>query len=163
MSPRVGPVKRVTLWVRDVDVSLALYRDILGLTVIEDKVLEGPPVQGLLGLEAGRLRIVHLCAGGATHGWIGLYALTGARPVLPALPAPDPQRFSYGQSVVVFDTVKLDEILPALRAAGCRFLGPLIDYVKPATTGPTLAGRYREAVFFDPDGVAVSLIQFEPA
>ncbi len=42
-------------------------------------------------------------------------------------------------------------------------LGAPIDYPKPAGSGPTPAGRYREVVFFDPDGVPVSLIQFEAA
>lgn len=161
---RVGPVKRVTLWVRDVEASLVLYRDLLGLCVIEDKLLEGPAVASLLGLDAGRLRIVHLAAGEAqTHGWVGLYALTGARPAPASLPPPDPQRFSLGQAAVVFETREFDDILRRLDAGGYRFLGRPIDYVKPSGGGPTPAGRYREAVFFDPDGIPVSVIQYEPA
>jgi len=160
---RVGPVKRVTLWVRDIDASLALYRDLLGLQVIEDKVLEGAAVQALLGLESGRLRIVHLSADGQPQGWVGLYALTGARPAPPSLPEPDPSRFSYGQSVVVFETQRMDELLNLLRKGGYRLLGAPIDYVKPSGTGPTPGGRYREVIFFDPDGIPVSLIQIGPA
>jgi len=159
----VGPVKRVTLWVRDIEASLALYRDLLGLEVIEDKVLEGAALASLLGLEAGRLRIVHLSGQGATHGWVGLYALTDAQPPPPSLATPDPAAFSYGQAVVVFETRCLESILDRLDAGGYRRLGQPIDYVKPRATGPTPAGRYREAVFFDPDGVPVSLIQFDAA
>lgn len=159
----VGPLKRLTLWVRDVERSLALYRDLLGLDVVEDKVLEGPAVAALLGLESGRLRIVHLAADGATVGWIGLYALTGAKPSVPSLPVPDPKGFSYGQAVAVFETRCIDSILERLGAGGYRLLGRPIDYVKQQSTGPTPAGRYREVVFFDPDGVPVSVIQFEPA
>ena len=33
-----GPVKRVTLWVRDADKSLRVYRDALGFSVLEDKL-----------------------------------------------------------------------------------------------------------------------------
>jgi catechol 2,3-dioxygenase-like lactoylglutathione lyase family enzyme len=159
----IGPIKRVTLWVRDVEASLSLYRDVLGLEVIEDKVLEGPPVRALLGLESGRLRIVHLSADGRPHGWVGLYALTEASPAPPSLAHPHPDRFSYGQAVVVFDTQHLDVLLPRLEQGGYRLLGTPIDYVKPSVSGPTPAGRYREVIFFDPDGIPVSLIQSGPA
>lgn len=43
----VGPLKRLTLWVRDAEASLALYRDLLGLEVIEDTLLEGVAVTNL--------------------------------------------------------------------------------------------------------------------
>ena len=46
----VGPVKRVTLWVRDLERSLAVYRDALGLQVLEQKDLEGPAIAALVGL-----------------------------------------------------------------------------------------------------------------
>jgi catechol 2,3-dioxygenase-like lactoylglutathione lyase family enzyme len=157
----VGPVKRVTLWVRDAEASLALYRDLLGLAVIEDKLLEGPAVAGLLGLEAGRLRIVHLASGGSAQGWIGLYELTGARPAPPELAAPDARRFSYGQAVVVFETREIESLLAKLERGGHPLMMRPIDYLKPAGDGPTPAGRYREVVFLDPDGVPVSLIQYD--
>lgn len=158
---QVGPVKRVTLWVRDIEASLALYRDLLGLDVVEDKQLEGPAVAALLGLEQGRLRIVHLSAAGHDHGWVGLYALTDAKPAPPSLPPPDPRRFSYGQAAVVMQTERLDALLGRLEAAGCRSMGPVIDYVKAEGSATSPAGRYREALFLDPDGIAVSLIQFD--
>ncbi len=162
MTPAVGPVKRITLWVRDIGASLALYRDLLGLSVLEDKLLEGASVRALLGLESGRLRIVHLGAREDPHGWIGLYALAEAKPVPPSLPTPDRARFSYGQAVVVFETERLDEMLAQLRSRHYRLLGSVIDYLKPAGTDRSPAGRYREVVFFDPDDIPVSLIQFDP-
>jgi catechol 2,3-dioxygenase-like lactoylglutathione lyase family enzyme len=159
----VGPLKRLTLWVRDAEASLALYRDLLGLEVIEDKLLEGVAVAALLGLEAGRLRIVHLASGGRQDGWIGLYELSAARPAPPELAPPDPRRFAYGQAVAVFETNDIEALLARLQRGGYHFMQPPIDYVKPAGAGPTPAGRYREAIFFDPDGVPVSLIQYEPS
>ena len=37
-----SPLKRMTIFNRDMEASLALYRDILGFTVIEDKLISGP-------------------------------------------------------------------------------------------------------------------------
>ena len=163
MSTAVGPVKRVTLWVRDIEASLALYRDLLGLSVVEDKRLEAAAVRALLGVEAGRLRIVHLGAGEDPHGWVGLYALADARPAPPSLPVPDRTRFSYGQAVVVFETRRLDELRISLATHGYRMLGPAIDYFKNEGSPQSPAGRYREVVFFDPDDIPISIIQFDPA
>ena len=163
MSLAVGPVKRVTLWVRDIDESLALYRDLLGLSVLEDKLLDEAAVRALLGVEGGRLRIVHLGAGEVPHGWIGLYALTDARPAPPSLPAPGRAQFSYGQAVVVFETRRIEELRAMLVSRRYRLLGPAIDYFKHKGSPQSPAGRYREVVFFDPDDIPVSLIQFDPA
>jgi catechol 2,3-dioxygenase-like lactoylglutathione lyase family enzyme len=158
-----GPVKRVTIWVRDAEASLRLYRDVLGLEVIEDKRLEGPQIAAIVGLEEVQLRIVHLAPAGATHGWIGLYELGSPQPSVPALAAPPPDRPAYGQATIVLTTDRMQEILPRLHALGVRFLtAPQPEYVKTTPGGPTPAGRYSEAIFFDPDGVPVSLIGYAP-
>ena len=87
MSGRAGPVKRVTLWVRDIEAALRVYRDALGLVVVEDKALAGPSIARMVGLEQASLRIVHLAAPGMDHGWVGLYAISDTQPTaLPALP-----------------------------------------------------------------------------
>lgn len=159
----IGPVKRVTLWVRDAEASLALYRDVLELDVVEDKVIEGAAIAGLIGLDNARLRIVHLSSDGHEDGWVGLYEVSRARPAMLAMTAsPDPARFAYGQAVVVFTTNELQRILPRLKAGGYRFLRTPVAYVKPTTTGPMQAGRYTEAIFFDRDGIPVSLLGYEP-
>lgn len=163
MTGVTGPVKRVTLWVRDAERSLAVYRDALGLGVIEDKRLEGAAIARMVGLEWARLRIVHLAPAGATHGWVGLYEIRDARPVaLEALPAPTgfPR---YGQAVVVLDTTAMREVLPRLRACpDVRFVTEPTEYVKSTPGDATPPGRYSEAIFFDPDGIPVSLIGYEP-
>jgi catechol 2,3-dioxygenase-like lactoylglutathione lyase family enzyme len=159
----VGPVKRVTLWVRDAEASLRLYRDVLELEVVEDKVIEGAGIAALVGLEDVRLRIVHLASGGHEDGWIGLYEASRVRPPMQPMPAaPDPAHFAYGQAVVVFNTNHLGRIMPRLEAGGYRYLRTPASYVKPTTTGPTPAGVYTEAIFFDPDGIPVSLIGYAP-
>jgi len=145
------PLKRVTLWVRSAEASLRLYRDALGLEVIEDKVLAGPHLAKVVGLEEATLRIVHLAAPGATHGWVGLYELSAA-----------PDRPAYGQATIVFTTDRLPELLARVRGLGLRFLTEPAEYVKTTAGDVTPPGRYSEAIFFDPDGVPVSLMGFAP-
>ena len=156
------PLKRVTLWVRSAEASLRLYRDALGLEVIEDKVLAGPHLAKVVGLEEATLRIVHLAAPGATHGWVGLYELSAARPPVPELAPPPPDRPAYGQATIVFTTDRLPELLARVRGLGLRFLTEPAEYVKTTAGDVTPPGRYSEAIFFDPDGVPVSLMGFAP-
>jgi catechol 2,3-dioxygenase-like lactoylglutathione lyase family enzyme len=158
-----GPLKRVTIWVRDAEASLSLYRDVIGLDVIEDKTLSGPAIAAMVGLQDATLRIVHLAPAGATHGWIGLYALADSTPAVPKTPAPQPSGLTYGQVSVVIPTDAMDRILPKLRERGVRFLTEPKDYVKTTPGDSTPPGRYTEAIFFDPDGVMVSLMGFVPA
>jgi len=158
-----GPVKRVTIWVRDAERSLRLYRDLLGLEVIEDKRLAGADIARIIGLDTAALRIVHLSSGGATHGWIGLYELADAEPQVAELPPPPPDRPAYGQVAIVLTTERMAELLPQLRAEGVTFLAPpQPEYVKSTPGGATPPGRYSEALFFDPDGVLVSLMGYAP-
>lgn len=157
----VGPLKRVTLWVRDVEASLAVYRGALGLAVLEDKQLAGPAIARMIGLEQARLRIVHLGPVGATHGWVGLYAITDTAPrPMAALPAPTGFP-SYGQATLVFTTDQMAEVLARLRELPTvRFVTEPTEYVKTTAGEATPPGRYSEAIFFDPDGVPVSLIGY---
>jgi catechol 2,3-dioxygenase-like lactoylglutathione lyase family enzyme len=159
---RTGPVKRVTVWCRDAERSLRLYRDILGLTVLEDKVVSGPEIARLAGLRDCRLRIIHLASGDSTCGWIGLYELSQADPMPEARAVPRGDRLSFGQPAVVLETPHLEEIVAQLERGGYVFLTRPTSYRKQ-TGGPLPAGRYTETMFFDPDGVLVALVGFEPA
>lgn len=158
-----GPLKRVTLWVRDANASLAVYRDAIGLTVLEDKTVEGAAIAKMVGLQSARLRIVHLATPGATHGWIGLYEISATQPA-PMQALPRPERFPlYGQATVVLTTERMAEILPRLRAtAGVRLITEPTEYVKSTPGDATPPGRYSEVIFFDPDGIPVSLIGYAP-
>jgi catechol 2,3-dioxygenase-like lactoylglutathione lyase family enzyme len=155
-------LKRVTLWVRNAERSLDLYRDAIGLSVLEDKQVEGPAIAAMLGLRQARLRIVHLGTPGSNHGWIGLYELSATEPTVPALAAAPEHGPAYGQATIVLTTNRMSEILPRVRNLGLRFMTEPRDYVKTTPGDATPPGRYREAIFFDPDGIAVSLIGYEP-
>jgi catechol 2,3-dioxygenase-like lactoylglutathione lyase family enzyme len=155
-------LKRVTLWCRSADRSLGLYRDILGLAVLEDKVVSGPEIAQLVGLRDCRLRIVHLAAQNAGHGWIGLYEITQADPTPDSLTVPRGDRITYGQATLVLETDRLGELVPQLERAGYVFMTPPTTYTRAASGSVTPAGRYTETIFFDPDGVPVALVGFEP-
>jgi catechol 2,3-dioxygenase-like lactoylglutathione lyase family enzyme len=156
-----GPLQRVTLWVRDADRSLALYRDLLGLPVLEDKIVPGPYLGRMVGYESAGLRIVHLGTG--THGWVGLYELRDASPAPVPLAAAPRGRLQPGQATVVLQARGLEALAAKLDASGYEFLLRPQAYVKESGTPLFPAGRYTEAIFFDPDGFPVSLIEYAPA
>ena len=158
------PLKRVTLWVRDVEASLALYRDALGLEVLEDKQIGGPQIARMVGLEQATLRIVHLGPRGATHGWVGLYAISNTAPrPMAALPAPTGFPL-YGQATLVFTTGQMTEAVARLREVpGVRLVTEPTEYHKAVASEAMPAGYYSEVIFFDPDGVPVALSGYRPA
>jgi len=160
---RAGAVKRVTVWVRDIEAALRVYRDALGLQVIEDKALAGTGIARMVGLSQAALRMVHLAAPGTDYGWVGLYAVTDTQPTaLAELPTPDgfPR---YGQATVVLTVQGMPEIVARLRATpGVRFVTEPTEYHKTTPGDVTPPGLYREVIFFDPDGIPVSLMEFLP-
>ncbi len=158
-----GPVKRVTLWVRDAERSLAVYRDALDLTVIEDKRLEGASIARMVGLDTAALRIVHLAHPYATHGWIGLYEISQTHPrAMESLP--EPSGFPrYGQATIAISVLAVAETVSRLRRiAGLRFITEPTEYVKTTAGDATPPGRYSEAIFFDPDNISVALMSYAP-
>lgn len=160
---RAGPIKRVTIWVRDAEASLRVYRDALGLQAIEDKTLRGAAIARMVGLEEASLRIVHLAADGADQGWVGLYEISDTQPApMQALPAPAgfPR---YGQASIVLPVTDMPRIVERLRAtAGVKFVTEPTEYRKTTAGDATPPGLYREVIFFDPDGVPVALMEFVP-
>lgn len=161
MTPRL---KRVTLWVRDASRSLRLYRDILGLEMLEDKTLSGAAIAQLVGLEQATLRIVHLGPGASTQGWVGLYEIreTSPRPMAALEPATGFPM--YGQSTLVFDVEDAASYASRLNALGdIRVLSGPTSYLKSESSAAMPAGRYSELIFQDPDGFIVSLLGFSPS
>ncbi|MCS6946236.1 MAG: VOC family protein [Steroidobacteraceae bacterium] len=153
--------KRVTLWVRDAERSLRLYRDVLGLTVIEDKRVSGTAIAKMVRLQEVQLRIVHLARPGATSGWLGLYEIGSARPPL----APDAASGGfprYGQTTLVFTVDAVPQTLERLRGLDLQLVAGPTEYDKHTPGEATPPGRYREAICLDPDGIPLSLIDYRP-
>lgn len=151
------PLKRVTLWVRNLERSLALYRDVLGLSVLEEKQLAGAAIARMVGLEEATLRIVHLGRPNESFGWIGLYEISNTAP-RPMAESGSPRQFPlYGQAALVFDTDRVTAIASELAAVEG------VTIVAGPTAYARADGTFHELILLDPDGIPVSLMGFTPA
>lgn len=152
----VPPLKRVTLWVRNLERSLALYRDALGLAVLEEKQLQGAAIARMVGLDEASLRIVHLGRPGESFGWIGLYEICDTAPRPMAETGSRRQFPLYGQATLVFETTAVTQIAAKLAALeGVTIMAGPSAYARAD-------GTFEELIFLDPDGIAVSLMGFTP-
>jgi len=151
-----GPVdvRRTTLMVRDIDRSLAFYRDALGLTVIYDQELGGgvdedgnprPPTARLALLRANDTFI----------GVIGLYH----RYTDPEAPAPENRRPVSGDVIIVINATDLDERFEKVRSTP----GVTVHTEPELRVYPTPDGKGEIPVMFsaifDPDGFFIEVNQ----
>jgi len=159
MNTNITPIKRATIFCRDTERSLACYRDILGLEVIEDKRLEGHAFGRMMGLGECVIRIVHLQAEQSSNGLVGLYGIEQGRPPeAPFVPQPSVQ---LGQVVLVFYSTELQRIYEKILQAGLSVLSEPKVYEKNTPTSYMPLGKYTEMIFLDPDNVAVNIVQHE--
>jgi len=153
-----GPVdvRRTTLVVRDVDASLAFYRDALGLKVVYDQVItrpgraEDPP-----GTER-RMRLALLRANDDFVGVIGLLEYTAPR--LPDAPN-DAKRPGIGDVILVINASDLDRRFALVKATpGVRVASEptLTEYPSPDGKGTI---PVRVSAVWDPDGYFIELNQ----
>ncbi len=151
----------MTIFCRDIETSLSLYRDILGFDVAEDKVVEGSAMGEMIGYPQGvSMRIVHLQSNNSDNGLVGLYAIQD--PIPDELPRPPTDRILWGQTALVVSADSLDDIFPRLKHAGHDFLLEPREYIKPDDSEYMKAGIYTETMFYDNDGVLVSIICYRP-
>lgn len=149
-------VRRLTILVRDVDASLKLYRDVLGLQVNYDAVI---PVSGVAlpaGVAGNKTRLVLLNGNDAWVGWIGLMQYTD--PPL-ADPGPYPTRLPRGGHVIVMNTDDAATRCVAAKAVpGVTFTADVHVSEYPGRNGAPVI-RVRGCNFFDPDGTFIELNQ----
>ena len=145
----------MTIFCKNLERSLTLYRDILGFTVCEEKSVSGPSMGQMLGIGACTMRIAHLQSQHSENGLIGLYEISGAH--VEDAPQPTKGRIHYGQTAMVLYTNQLDDIYLAVTAAGYEFLTTPTPYQKTTDHPMMRAGTYTEMVFYDSDGVLVSI------
>jgi catechol 2,3-dioxygenase-like lactoylglutathione lyase family enzyme len=138
-------VRHVGIVVRDLDLSLTFYRDLLGLSVIREMDEEGVFLDAILGTEKARVRTVKL-AGTAGETQVELLSFTDPVPEIGAAPT----LFRAGPTHVAFTVGDLDGIYRRMTAAGITF-----------TTDPQLSPDGRAKVTFcrDPDGTALELVE----
>ncbi len=149
-------LRRTTLIVRDIDRSLAFYRDALGMQVIYDNAIRTPR-SATTDEEADRAsRLVFLRANDTYVGIIGL--LQYRKPVKPA-PNQGDEPFSTGSIVLLFNSEDVVTTFEKARKVnGVRAL-----YEPRETAYPSYDGKGTipviVSVLTDPDGFVIELNQ----
>jgi catechol 2,3-dioxygenase-like lactoylglutathione lyase family enzyme len=149
-------IRRITILVRDIDNSLKLYRDVMGLKVNYDAKIKVSGVALPAGVPGNMTRLVLLNGNDPFIGWIGLMQYTD--PPLPD-PGPYPKRLGLGGHVIVTnvdDAVKRCEM--AKKVPGVHFTGEArLQVYEGRNGGPPI--RVMGCNFFDPDGTFFELNQ----
>jgi catechol 2,3-dioxygenase-like lactoylglutathione lyase family enzyme len=149
-------IRRVTMIVRDMENSLKLYRDVMGLKVNYDAVLPMSGVALPAGEPGAKARLVLLNGNDPFIGWIGL--MEWLDPRLPD-PGPYPKRMGIGGHVIVTQTEDVDRrCAEAALIPGVAVTSLPRDQTYPGRNGaPPI--KVRGCNFFDPDGTLIELNQ----
>ena len=145
MSGRVIAVRHAGVSVRDLEKSLAFYRDGLGLTVRLQADESGPFLEEILGFPGVRVTTVKL---GAEQGQTLVELLRYDKPRPSS--APGREVYDLGSSHLALTVTDLDGLYHRLTEAGVTF-----------RSSPRMApdGRAKVAFCADPDGTPVELVE----
>lgn len=148
-------IRRLTILVRDIDSSLKLYRDVLGLEVNYDQRLTVSGVALPAGVPGNKVRLVLLNGNDPFIGWIGLMQYFD-----PPLAAPPySRRLVAGGHVLVTNTDDAVKRCAMAKAVpGVEFTAAPREQVYPGRKGGP-AIHVIGCNFFDPDGTAIELNQ----
>jgi catechol 2,3-dioxygenase-like lactoylglutathione lyase family enzyme len=151
-------IRRATIIVRDMDVSLKLYRDVIGLKVNYDTIVTTSGVALPAGPPGAKARLVLLNSNDPYIGWIGL--MQWVDPKLPD-PGPYPKRMGPGGVVIVTNTDDVPgKCAAAAKVPGVTVTGPPREQVYPGRNGaPPI--RVIGCNFFDPDGILIEMNQLQ--
>jgi len=149
-------IRRTTLIVRDMENSLKLYRDVLGMKVNYDTVVTMSGVALPAGTPGATARLVLLNGNDPFIGWIGL--MEWIDPKLPD-PGPYPTRMGIGSHVIITQTDDVDKrCAQAAKLPGVTMTAPARDQTYPGRNGaPPI--KVRGCNFFDPDGTLIEMNQ----
>jgi catechol 2,3-dioxygenase-like lactoylglutathione lyase family enzyme len=150
---KLAPMARATIFVRDLDESLKLYRDILGLKPMFDSRWSGKGINRIQNTEDKVLRACVLMAGESVYGNIGIYQLSNEKEAPPPLPMHKDTRT--GDFAVVFPTNDIWALTKKIQDAGYLIISP------PVTLIPRPGYKVQpvEMMFRDRDGMLVNLLQ----
>ncbi|MFC2027245.1 VOC family protein [Chloroflexota bacterium] len=146
-------VNHVGIVVRDMEKSIAFYRDGLGLTVFVDEMVSDPDVDEQCDVKDGEFRLVLLIdtAANAVELW------EWQNPSIEPTPA-EPNRFnSAGFFEIGLMVDDIDEAEKRLTEKGYNFTSPVWDFCKGRGLFGGAYGKVR--YILDPDGVRVELVQ----
>ena len=149
-------IRRTTLIVRDMENSLRLYRDVLGMKINYDTVVTMSGVALPAGPPGAKARLVLLNGNDPFIGWIGL--MEWIDPKLPD-PGPYPTRMGIGSHVIITQTDDVDRRCgEAAKVPGVTMTAPPRDQSYPGRNGaPPI--KVRGCNFFDPDGTLIEMNQ----
>tara|TARA_B100001996_G_scaffold66546_1_gene48264 strand:- start:3225 stop:3716 length:492 start_codon:yes stop_codon:yes gene_type:complete len=155
-----SPVSRITLFCRDIEKSLALYRDILGFEEIENKSIQSIKFNELMDIndENCFVRISYLQSERSDYGLIALFEVNSSE--LDKNQSIQNKSIQYGQSVIVLSTKDHQKIYQELKKKDYTFLVEPTEYEKSEDSDYIKAGLYKEMSFYDPDGFLINLIEY---
>ncbi len=139
----IRAVHHTAVGVKDMDRSLAFYRDLLGLRVLRDWIEDDRQIDLIVGLPDAHLRIVHLDTGGGVVELIQ-YLCPQGKPL-----PPDFHQCDFAVTHLALQVTGIEDLYRRLTAAGVRFTCP--PQQRP--------NGWRATYFFDPDGVTLELLQ----
>ena len=157
---KTTPVSRITLFCRDLEKSLALYRDILGFEEVENKTIQTKAFNELMNIhdENSFVRISYLQSERSDHGLIALFEINSSE--LDKNKSIQTTQIQYGQSVIVLSTKDHKKIYQELKKKDYTFLVEPTEYEKLEDSEYIKAGLYKEMSFYDPDGFLINLIEY---
>jgi catechol 2,3-dioxygenase-like lactoylglutathione lyase family enzyme len=145
-------LRRTTLIVRDMEASLALYRDALGMTVAYDQMLTSPRLERAGGDGVNRSRLVLLRANNGFIGMLGLWQFLDGPEAPPPNAAPN---FAPGEIVLLFNADDLEERFARVAATpGVTVISPPTPRTYPSANGDI---QVMVSMVTDPDGHIVEL------
>ena len=149
-------LRRTTLVGRDIEKSLALYRDALGMTVEYDQELTSPGLSMRYGADGeNRSRLVLLKANDSFIGMLGLWQFLDQTDQ--DLADPDAADFTPGEIVLLFNSNTLDVTFPAAAAApGVTIIGEPKERRYPSPAGEIVV---MVSMLTDNDGHTIELNQ----
>jgi catechol 2,3-dioxygenase-like lactoylglutathione lyase family enzyme len=149
-------LRRTTLIVRDIDKSLAFYRDALGMTVEYDQEITSPGLAPRYKADGqNRSRLVLLKANDGFIGMLGLWQFLDQTDK--DLAEPDPADFTPGEIVLLFNSKTLDKTFAAARQSpGVTIVGEPKERRYPSPAGDIVV---MVSMLVDPDGHTVELNQ----
>ncbi|MEO0981024.1 MAG: VOC family protein [Pseudomonadota bacterium] len=149
-------LRRTTLVVRDMETSLALYRDALGMTVEYDQELTSPGLSTRADTDGvNRSRLVLLKANDGFIGMLGLWQFLDqtAHDRAP----PKQADFTPGDIVLLFNSKTLETTFPKAAASpGVTVVGEPRERRYPSEAGDIVV---MVSMLVDPDGHTVELNQ----
>lgn len=151
---KLSPMARATVFVRDVDESLKLYRDILGLRLRANRDYADKNFNAVLGTKGATTKVRILQSGDVVYGNVGLFQLSGGDTPSPGAVSIG-TRANPGDVALVFNTTDINGIANAVMAAGY----PIISMPMVLFPRDDMEVQALEMLFRDKDGILVNLIQ----